>query len=163
MLSRKENIASSLLLKAYLVVHDEHQLTRNRKYISVLTKINHAISFTSEICDEKRGFLDWAFQSKPKDYDAIVSFRRVAEHKFFNGKQNNAAGKIGDEMRQFMKDFQINGRTYPRSEEEILSEKNRTDRRKEIQQRLSKSKRLNRSEDGGTQSTRSISTCTFTL
>mmetsp|Transcript_17319 Transcript_17319/g.19985 ORF Transcript_17319/g.19985 Transcript_17319/m.19985 type:complete len:162 (-) Transcript_17319:313-798(-) len=158
MLSRKENIASSLLLKAYMVVHKEHQLTRKRRCINLLSIINHAISLTSEICEEKRGLLDWAFQTKPIDYDAIIAFRRVAEHRFFKPEQTNAAGKVGEEMHQFMKKFQINDRVYLRSEEEILAENKRIERREE--RRSSTSKLLNSpgSKHGGTQSTWSIST-----
>mmetsp|Transcript_23913 Transcript_23913/g.26419 ORF Transcript_23913/g.26419 Transcript_23913/m.26419 type:complete len:161 (-) Transcript_23913:286-768(-) len=157
-LSRKENIAPSLLVKAYIVVHEEQRETRNQKHINLLTKINDAISLAPEICESQRGFLDWAFQTKQKDYDAIVSFRQVAEHYYFDPKQKNSAGRVGEEMQQFMKKFDVTDSFYPRSHIEIMVEKQKAEKRKELQRMWESERKLNTTSKHGMQSTRSYFT-----
>jgi len=157
-LSRKENIVHSLLVKAYVAVHEEQQETRDPRYINLLTKINDAITLAPEICESKRGFLEWAFRSKQKDYDAVVSFRQVARHRFFDSRQNNAAGRVGREMQQFMEKFDVTDHLYPRSPVEIMVERKKVEKRKELQRLWKTERDLNAGSKQGMQSFRTIFT-----
>lgn len=128
MSSRKENIVPTLLLKAYIAVHQDRKKHKiNDTHVDLLTLINDALALILLVShvrsrDSKRGLM--SLLSRQKDYDAIVAFRQVAEHEFFDQRKKDCAGQVGEEMQRFMIFFEINEQ-YPRSQIEISPEKRR--------------------------------------
>mmetsp|Transcript_233 Transcript_233/g.298 ORF Transcript_233/g.298 Transcript_233/m.298 type:complete len:136 (-) Transcript_233:1202-1609(-) len=128
MSSRKENIVPTLLLKAYIAVHQDRKKNKlNDTHVDLLTLINDALAQILLVShnrnrDSKRRLM--GLLSKQKDYDAIVAFRQVAEHEFFDIDKKDCAGQVGEEMQRFLVFFEINEH-YPRSQIEISPEKRR--------------------------------------